>query len=308
MNPLLGLIDITPVPIALQLGPLTIPWYGIGYAAALALGAWLADRRARERGENPEHIANGIILVFALGLIGARLYSVADTWSLYASDPIKVLLPPYTGLAIYGGVIGGLVGMLIYGRRHHLNIWRWADIAVPSLFFGQAIARWGNFFNQELYGPPTNLPWGIAIDCAHRVPEYSCSLYPFATTGFQPMFFYESALDFAGGLVALYLSRRIAGWLRDGDLVSFWLIWYGTVRGYLETFRSAYDQFFFGVSIGIIFSVVAVVLGIVLLIWRHHTSASEAAAWVQIDQGVAGSTGQDPGPGPSADAGSEGPR
>ncbi len=266
----LGLIDVLPSARVLQLGPVSIDWYGIGYAVALVAGIWLAYRQARLRRENPDHIGNGMILVFVLGLIGARLYHLIDQWNtLYAADPIKAILPPYTGLGIYGGIAGGIVGVLIYTRRHHLSFLRWADIAVPSVFLGQAIARWGNFFNQELYGPPTNLPWGIAIDCSHRVAEYPCSIYP-PSTGFVPLFFYESALSLVGLAIALWLSRRLAGRLRDGDLFSFWFVWYGAVRSILETFRIGYDWTFFGVPTAVLVGLAAVAFGIVTIAWRHR--------------------------------------
>jgi phosphatidylglycerol:prolipoprotein diacylglycerol transferase len=265
------MIHVTPSATLFTIGPATIAWYGIGYAVALAVGVWLASRQARIRGEIPDHIANAIIPVFALGLIGARLYHVIDQWNnIYAADPLKVILPPYTGLALYGGVIGGIVGTAIYTRRQRLPFQRWADIAVPSLFFGQAIARWGNFFNQELYGPPTNLPWGIEIDCAHRVAAYPCALYPQATTGFHPLFFYESALTLLGGLIALWASRRLATRMRDGDLLSFWLVWYGLVRSYLETFRLTYDWTFFGVPTAVVVGLGATAIGVATFVLRHR--------------------------------------
>jgi phosphatidylglycerol---prolipoprotein diacylglyceryl transferase len=265
-----GLIDILPASTALHIGPISIDFYGIGYAIALAVGVWIASRQAILRRENPDHIGNGIIPVFVLGLIGARVYHLIDQWNtLYAQDPIKAILPPYTGLGIYGGIVGGIIGVVWYTRRHHLSFMRWADIAVPAVLVGQAIARWGNFFNQELYGPPTNLPWGIAIDCSRRVVEYSCSVYP-PGTGFQPLFFYESSLDLIGALVALWLSRRVADRLRDGDLFSFWFIWYGAVRSVLETFRLGYDWTFFGVPTAILVGVAAMVMGALTIYWRHR--------------------------------------
>jgi phosphatidylglycerol:prolipoprotein diacylglycerol transferase len=267
---LLALIAFHPPATALQLGPVRIDFYGIGYALALAIGVWIASRQARLRRENPDHIGSGIVFVFVLGLVGARLYHLADQWNtLYAADPIKAILPPYTGLGIYGGIAGGVIAVLIYTRRHRLSFLRWADIAVPAVLVGQAIARWGNFFNQELYGPPTTLPWGIAIDCSKRVSEYSCALYP-PGTGFQPLFFYESSLDFIGALVALYLARRVAQRLRDGDLFSFWFIWYGGVRSLLELFRLGYDWTFFGVPTAIVVGLAGMAFGAVTIWWRHR--------------------------------------
>jgi phosphatidylglycerol---prolipoprotein diacylglyceryl transferase len=272
-----GLIDILPASTALHIGPISIDFYGIGYAIALAVGVWIASRQAILRRENPDHIGNGIIPVFVLGLIGARVYHLIDQWNtLYAQDPIKAILPPYTGLGIYGGIVGGIIGVVWYTRRHHLSFMRWADIAVPAVLVGQAIARWGNFFNQELYGPPTNLPWGIAIDCSKRVVEYSCSVYP-PGTGFQPLFFYESSLDLIGAVVALWLSRRVADRLRDGDLFSFWFIWYGAVRSVLETFRLGYDWTFFGIPTAILVGVAAMVMGALTIYWRHRGPGASTA-------------------------------
>ena len=154
---------------------------------------------------------------------------------------LAIVLPPYSGLGIYGGIAGGLVGLFLYSRRRGFPFLPWVDVLVPSLFIGQAIARWGNFFNQELYGPPTDLPWGIAIECVHRVAAYPCSQFPFETTGFVPLFFYEATLSLIGGLLALWIGRRFVDRLRPGDLFSFWLVWYGVVRAYLETYRAGLE-------------------------------------------------------------------
>ena len=271
----LGFLAVLPSPasnIALHLGPLDIPWYGVGYAVALAWGTWLSARLARRRGLDPNDVMDGLLLVVICGLIGARLYHVIDQWQLYKDDLLAIVLPPYSGLALYGGVLGGLVGLVIYTRRRGIPTRRWADTVVPALFFGQAIARWGNFANQELYGPPTSAPWGIAIDCAHRVAAYACP--PLGTVpadaGFHPLFFYESALTFTGGVIALVLLLRLGNRLRDGDLVAFWLIWYGLVRSYLETFRLTYDFTFFGVPVAILFGLSATVVGVAILAWNHR--------------------------------------
>jgi phosphatidylglycerol:prolipoprotein diacylglycerol transferase len=271
------MIDWTPSGIALQLGPLGIPWYGLGYAVAIAFGVWLAGGQARRRGLDPGFVGDALILVVVFGVIGARLYHVIDQWQIYRDDLLRIVLPPYSGLALYGGVGGGIVGVFVATRRRGQSFLRWADVTIPSLFFGQAIARWGNFFNQELYGPPTNLPWGIAIDCAHRVAAYPCSAFPVASTGFHPLFFYESALTLGGGLIALWASRRLADRLRDGDLLSFWFIWYGLVRGVLETFRSAYDWAVGGIPVAIEIGAVVIIVGIVTIVRRHRGPRRDAA-------------------------------
>jgi phosphatidylglycerol---prolipoprotein diacylglyceryl transferase len=274
-------ISITPDPVAVQLGPISVPWYGLGYAAAIALGVWLTQREARWRGLDSRLVADGILLVVAVGLIGARLYHVIDQWAVYSADPLRIILPPYSGLGLYGGVIGGIVALLIYTRRRGQPFLAWADVAVPALLLGQAIARWGNFFNQELYGPPTDLPWGIAIECQYRVAEYDCSRLPFESTGFHPLFFYESAANLIGAVLAIWLARRFSHRLREGDLVAFWFIWYGAARTALEPLRSAYDWTFFDVPVAMIIGIAAMLGGILFLVLRHRRpgpSAAEAAA------------------------------
>lgn len=274
---MLPVIFVTPDPVAIQLGPISIPWYGLGYAAAIAAAVWLTQREARSRALEPGLVIDGILFVVLCGLVGARIYHVVDQWSFYSQDPLRIVLPPYSGLGLYGGVVGGLVGVWIFTRRRKQPFWRWADSAISSLLLGQAIARWGNFANQELYGPPTDLPWGIAIDCAHRVEAYACARYPFETTGFHPLFLYESVLSLVGAAIAYWAGRRFAHLLRDGDLLSFWLIWYGNVRTLLEPFREAYNWTFFGIPVAIIAGFAAVAFGVGTIWWRHRRPGPSTA-------------------------------
>jgi phosphatidylglycerol:prolipoprotein diacylglycerol transferase len=267
----LGLINVTPDPIALHLGALNIGWYGLGYVVAVGTMMLISQREAALRGIDPRHITGALIVVAVLALIGARLYHVIDLWGYYSQNLPAIVLPPYSGLGLYGGIAGAIAGIFIYVRRQHLPFWRALDLCVPGTLIAQGIARWGNFFNQELYGPPTSAPWGITIGCDHRVADFPCATYPEATTGFHPLFFYESALDITGGLVALWLSRRHLARLRDGDLASFWFIWYGSVRFALETFRFNYDWKLLGVMPTAMFIGVAVVaFGIASVVWRHR--------------------------------------
>ena len=135
-------------------------------------------RLARRAGEDADILGNGMIIVAIAALIGGRAYHVIDQWALYQDDPIKIFLPPYSGLGVYGGIATGTIAAFLYARYKRVPFLRWADIIAPGLFVMQAIARWGNFFNQELYGTPTTLPWGIPIDCAHRIAAYPCGTFP----------------------------------------------------------------------------------------------------------------------------------
>ena len=274
------MIDLTPSPIAVQIGPLPVYWYGLGYALGLALAYIVMTREARRRGHDADLIANGLIVVAVAALAGGRIYHVIDQWqNLYAADPLRVILPPYTGLGVYGGLITGTIAGAVYTIWKLVSFWTWADIVAPGLFAMQAVGRWGNFFNQELYGPPTNLPWGIAIQCEHRIPAYPCATYPLATTHFHPLFLYESLSGAIGLLVLLFLARRFAGRLRTGDLLGVFFIWYGVVRFALETLR-ADNWTFFGIPTAQLFSVLFVVVGLALIAWRH---ARRAPTLAQVD-------------------------
>jgi phosphatidylglycerol---prolipoprotein diacylglyceryl transferase len=263
------MIDITPNPIAFQLGPLPVYWYGIGYAVGLAAAYQVLVRLARWAGENASLVGNGMIVVAIAALIGGRAYHVIDQWALYKDDLVKIVQPPYSGLGVYGGIAAGLVALIIYARRLGQPIWRWADIIAPALFTMQAIARWGNFFNQELYGPPTTLPWGIPIECAHRIADYPCSTFPFETARFHPLFLYESISGLLGAAFLIWLGFRLRDRLRPGDLALIFFIWYGVVRFGLETFR--HDNWvFFGVPVAQIVSLMFIVPSLAILVLRHR--------------------------------------
>ncbi len=270
------MIDFTPNPIAFQLGPIPVFWYGIGYAAGLAAAAWLMTREARRRGEDPELIPNGLIIVAVAALIGGRLYHVIDQWQLYKDDLLKIVLPPYTGLGAFGGLLTGLVAMAAYARIKRVSFWTWVDIVAPGVFLMQGIARWGNFFNQELYGSPTTLPWGIAIECAHRIPAYACDKVA-ATTHFHPLFLYESISGLLGAATLLWLARRFGNRLRPGDLAMVFFIWYPGVRFGLEFLR-ADNWTFFGIATAQIVSLLIILAAASVLIIRHRPGALSSAA------------------------------
>ena len=267
-----GLINITP-------GSQVIPgffigWYGLLYLVGLAVLLLVSQREAIRRGYAPGHVWNAFLVVALFALIGARLYHVIDQWAFYSQDLLRAVLPPYSGLGLYGGIAGAILGILIYTRWKRLPLRMGLDVVIPGTLFAQGIARWGNFFNQELYGPPTDLPWGITIDCAHRVALYACPPGSLPTDvpleGFHPLFFYESSLTIIGGLIALYISSRLLARLRPGDLAAFWGIWYGTVRFFLESFREGWNWTVGGLPTAQIIGIVIVVIGIAWIVYNHR--------------------------------------
>jgi phosphatidylglycerol:prolipoprotein diacylglycerol transferase len=274
-----GLIDLGQGPDIFDIGPIHIGWYGVGYVIGLAVLLFVTQREAVRRGIEAHHVTGAFFVTLVLAIAGGRLYHVIDQWGAcdtgqpcYSQHLLNIVLPPYSGLGLFGGVAGAALGILIYTRRRGIPGWRALDSVIPGALFAQGIARWGNFFNQELYGPPTDAPWGIAIDCQHRIAPYDCATYPEASTGFHPLFFYESALDIAGGFLALWIGRRFAARLRDGDVASFWGIWYGSVRTVLElAFRGAYDWKLLGIfPTAAVVGIGLVAAGVLTIVWRHR--------------------------------------
>jgi len=274
---LTALVDLTP-PSAIQVGPLSIGLYGVGYVVGIAVMIVVSQSEARRRGYDPALVTGAILPVAVCALIGARLYHVIDMWAYYRDHLDRIVLPPYSGLGLYGGIAGAVVGIAIHCRRRHIPLLAALDVVVPGTLFAQAIARWGNFFNQELYGPPTDLPWGIAIDCAHRIEQYPCGPgWPAGSTGFHPLFLYESIWNALGGVLALWLARRHGQELRQGDLASFWMVWYGGGRLILETLRAGWDWTIGGPPTAMIIGVALVALGLGSTLLRHRRATPGTA-------------------------------
>jgi phosphatidylglycerol:prolipoprotein diacylglycerol transferase len=265
------MIDFTPPSIAFQVGPIPVYFYGICYALGLMLTYVVIRRGVRARGLDENLFANGMIIVAIAALIGGRAYHVIDQWQLYKDDLTRIVLPPYAGLGVYGGIFGGMIAVIVYVRLKRQSFWQWADVIVPGLFAMEFVARWGNFFNQELYGPPTTAPWGIAIDCAHRVVGYLCP--PDGTTPvgahFQPLFLYESISGLVGMLTLLWLARRFSERLRTGEIALIFFVWYAAVRFSLEFLRVD-NWTFFGIPMAQLISVIVIVVSILLLLMRHR--------------------------------------
>jgi phosphatidylglycerol:prolipoprotein diacylglycerol transferase len=216
--------------VAFHIGPIAIHWYGIMLVIAIIAAMFLARAEAKRRGENPDHIFTGMLLVVPLGFIGARAYHVIDQWNEIYSHDLPAIFGG-AGLGIFGAVIGGAIGVFIYTKWKKLNMLRWFDIAAPALILAQAIGRWGNYFNQEVYGKPTDLPWAIYINPENRVAGYASFEH------YHPLFFYESMLNLIGCIMLLFIGRRYKNRLLDGDIFFIYLIYYSIVRFGLEWLR-----------------------------------------------------------------------
>jgi len=201
------------------------------------------------------------------------IQSPRDSLGEYLANPITIIQVWNGGIHIFGGFVFGAIALWLYTRIKHLPVLVFLDATVLGLPLAQAIGRWGNFINQELYGPPTTLPWGLHIDAAHRIGEYrDLNRYP-EDVRFQPLFFYESLWNLLGFGLLFWISRRFNPQLRDGDLTLLYLIWYPLGRFCIEFLRT--DSWFFpGTPFNVvhIMSAIAIVTAILMLYLRHRGS------------------------------------
>lgn len=255
-----------------------IRWYGIILMLGAVAGAWLATREAKRRGHSAEIVWDLLIYLLIGGIIGARIWHILTpppssgvTAAWYLSHPLDALAVWKGGLGIPGAVIGGAIVLYFYSRRQHLSFAEWADIAAPALALGQAIGRWGNYFNQELYGAPTNLPWKIFIDPAHRLANY------FDVEYYHPLFLYEALLNLANMFLLLWISRRYAESLKKGDIFLCYLIGYPVIRFFLDFLRLD-ASLVGGININQSLMAVVAVCSAVALFLRHRGGATVASA------------------------------
>ena len=280
--------------------PIAVRWYGVIIMSGALIAAYLAARRAAARGYDPDHVWNQLMLGLLLGIAGARTYYVIFEWERFAGDPWSVINLTTGGLAIHGAIIGALLSVVIYTRWNKLPFWDWLDTCVPSFLLGQAIGRWGNFFNQEAYGRPTSLPIGVRIDPEHRLPPYTnMQQYP-ADTLFHATFLYESLWNLAGVGLLLWADRRFgfgarAGkrWLRPGDLLFLYAIIYSAGRFWIEGLRT--DSLCINgvggscegsLRVAQVISLTFIVLGAIALVINHRRPqppAAEPAASATVD-------------------------
>ncbi|MDD3264762.1 MAG: prolipoprotein diacylglyceryl transferase [Dehalococcoidales bacterium] len=209
-----------------NIGPITIQFYGIFISLGILFALLYAFYEAHRRGENLDHVVNMALVVIPLGIIGARLYHVIDYWSYYSQNLIEII--GGRGLGIYGAIIGGAIGVLLYCAWKKLSPLRWMDIIAPGLILAQAIGRWGNFFNQELYGYPTDLPWGIYIEPGNRIPGFE------TYTHFHPLFLYESLWNLLGFAILFFVNRKYGKKLLDGEVTIAYFMYYSVGRFILE--------------------------------------------------------------------------
>jgi phosphatidylglycerol:prolipoprotein diacylglycerol transferase len=265
-----------PVPFLNQ--SFHIYFYGILITLGVVVATLLARAEAKRRGQDPEIIWDMLFWVVIAGIVGARIWHVLTpppsmiaqgiTTQYYLTHPLDMIDIRKGGLGIPGAVAGGVLALWIYTRRKKLSLITWLDITAPGLALAQAIGRWGNFFNQELYGAPTNLPWKIYIDPAHRLPGFENVAY------YHPLFLYESLWNLANMAILLWLGRRFADRLKAGDIFLGYLVIYPVGRFLLDFLRLDASRLV-GINANQTLAAIVAVVAAGLLIWRHRPSHPE---------------------------------
>ncbi len=265
----------SPGPILVKIGSLTIRWYGLLIATAVLIGVTLSQNLAKRRNVNPELLSDLSIWLVIGAIPTARLYYVLFQWSDYAQHPERIIAIWQGGIAIHGAIIGGIVAALIFAKLKRVSFWQLADLVAPSLILGQAIGRWGNFFNSEAFGRPTNLPWKLyippVINLANgekrfpRPPEFADVSY------FHPTFLYESLWDFmVFALLITLFFRGLAGKprLKLGTLSMVYLVAYSLGRLWIEGLRT--DSLMLGpLRIAQVVSLIEIAFGLAGLAWLY---------------------------------------
>jgi len=265
---------IDPVIFTIRIGNLQFPlrWYGVIVMIGVIVGSLIVERQLRRRGENGERIWDVLIWVLPAGIIGARLWYVMNATlggnRYYIENPVQIINIPQGGLHIFGGLLLGATALLYYLRQNKLDPWLFLDAAGPAMLIGQAIGRIANFVNQELYGPPTTLPWGIPISAEHRLPQFAG--LP-ESTRFHPTFAYEMLWNLFAASLLLWISRRYEKDVKPGALFAGWLIMAGVGRAFIEFFRPDQPKIGdLGISYSALVAALMAVTGAILLMARYN--------------------------------------
>ncbi len=261
---LLAIQFMSPGEEIFHLGSFRLKWYGVLIAAAVLIGVNLSMWLAKQRKIDPELIADLAIWLVLGAIPAARLYYVIFQWQNYARHPEQIIRIWEGGIAIHGAIIGGTIAAIIFAKIKRVSFWQLADLVAPSVALGQAIGRWGNFFNSEAFGSPTDLPWKLYIPKASRPFEYVDFEY------FHPTFLYESGWNLLvfGILMWIFFDRNIRDRLKSGSLFLIYLIAYSIGRFQVEGLRT--DSLMLGsLKMAQAISLVGIAIGTIGLLWLY---------------------------------------
>lgn len=280
-----------PDRVAFTIPGLNIPvhWYGIMIMLGVLLASYIAFREARRRGEDPDHVWQLFPWVLVLGILGARLgWVLSEANSHQFKDFWEIFAISQGGLSIQGAIIGGVLAVLGYCRRYKLSFFQWADIIVPGLALGQAMGRWGNFFNQEAFGRPTTLPWGIPIDVNRQVEVAGPNpgFEPSSSLRFHPTFAYEMIWDLLNLGLLMWLGRQKRFKLLEGDLLWVYLIFYSVGRYAIEEIRVD-SAMVSGFKTPQLFAIATILFALVMVAIRHRPGTTARLATNSMPEGAA---------------------
>jgi prolipoprotein diacylglyceryl transferase len=259
-----------------DLGPLRIRFYALCILAGIVVAVWLTSRRLTRRGGEPGLVLDIALWAVPFGIVGGRLYHVATHPTDYffpGADLWKIFYVWEGGLAIFGAIIFGGVGAAIGCHLAGIRFLSFTDALAPGLLIAQALGRFGNYFNHELFGVPTTLPWGLQIEGTN--PAFPPGLPP--DTLFQPLFLYEIIWNLIGVAIILLIERRLS--LRWGKALGLYLIWYGIGRTMLESLRLDPTEFLlFGSKINMITATLVALIGIAIIVVQSRRHAEIEAS------------------------------
>ncbi len=251
------------------LGPLPLHLYGLTLAIGVVAATYLAEYRWKRMGHDPKEVSQIAVWVIVAGVIGARLYHVITDYQLYTDDPLKALQIWSGGLGIWGAVMGGAIAVIILARKHRYDTLALCDAIIPGVVLAQAIGRWGNYFNQELFGRPSTLPWAVEIDFVHRPDQYKA----FAT--FQPTFLYESLWCLLILGVLLWAEKLPSH--RKGQTVALYIMLYTAGRFVFENMRSDPAHNIAGLRVNAWVSIALFLCGFAWFVWLARRREPDAA-------------------------------
>jgi phosphatidylglycerol---prolipoprotein diacylglyceryl transferase len=257
-----------PSPVVFEAGPLALTYYGLFIALGVAVGTWLTGRELTRKGYDATLAVEALFFVVPLGVAGARIYYVAANFGIYVK-PFKAGLEFWNGgLDVYGALIGGFVGVLLFSWYRSVSPLAFADAAAPGLVLAQAVGRWGDYFNQELFGRPSDLPWAIRIAQENRPAEFADA------DTFHPTFLYESIWDVLVCLTLIWFARRFSERLKNGDVFLLYVSLYSAGRFLIETLRVDPAFVIWGTVRGnlLVSGVLALGCASILLLRHSHTS------------------------------------
>ena len=244
-----------------HIGPVRVTFYGLFIMTGVVIGWFVIRNRFVERGGDAEIAEKVVIRLVAFGFLGARLAYVSTHLSRFEGEWWKVIAIWEGGLALFGGLTFGALAIVYYCRKYGASLPDFLDSAAPAVPFAQAMGRMGNYFNQELFGTPTDLPWGLEIDPAHRPPEYA------AFETFHPTFLYEALWNVALGFFIIWVGKRYPG-LR-GRVVGVYFLGYGFIRFLMELIRTDTTFRFLGLSRNAWVSIAVMILGVAVIWWKR---------------------------------------